>query len=124
VLIVVAIAIPIVLTASKKHDSSSSDTVSSANDLHTSGKSGSKITMEDGTAFTYVNNFGGDWNADPKTPFAAGGKAQSWSKRIGTEEWVWGTDIARGVNLGSENYLLYRTCLSFYYHVFMQRLAR
>lgn len=56
--------------------------------------------MDDGTSFIYTNNFGGDWAADPKNPFALGGKAQSWSKRIGTEDWIWGTDIARGVNLG------------------------
>lgn len=56
--------------------------------------------MEDGTSFTYTNDFGGDWAWNPMQPFGSGGKAQSWSKRIGTEEWIWGTDIARGVNLG------------------------
>ncbi|KAF8157928.1 glycoside hydrolase family 5 protein [Crassisporium funariophilum] len=56
--------------------------------------------MDDGTKFTYTNEFDGDWAEDPKNPFAPGGKAQSWSKRVGKEEWVWGTDIARGVNLG------------------------
>lgn len=71
-----------------------------SNNSGTSGKTGSKITMDDGTTFTYTNNFGGDWAADPKSPFAAGGKAQSWSPRVGSENWVWGTDMARGVNLG------------------------
>ena len=66
----------------------------------TSGKSGSIVTFEDGTKFTYVNNFGGDWVMDPRQPFAPGGKAQSWSPRVGAEEWKWGTDIVRGVNLG------------------------
>lgn len=56
--------------------------------------------MEDGTKFTYQNNFGGDWAQDPKDPLGPGGKSQSWSKRVGTEEWVWGQDVARGVNLG------------------------
>ncbi|KAJ6630753.1 glycoside hydrolase family 5 protein [Mycena sp. CBHHK59/15] len=56
--------------------------------------------MDDGTTFTYTNDFGGDWAADPKSPFALGGKAQSWSPRIGSGEWDWGTDVARGVNLG------------------------
>jgi len=64
------------------------------------GTSGSIIKTDDGTTFTYVNAFGGDWASDPRQPFAAGGKAQSWSKRVGTEQWVWGNDIARGVNLG------------------------
>ncbi|KAJ7177428.1 glycoside hydrolase superfamily [Mycena crocata] len=45
-------------------------------------------------------DFGGDWAADPKNSFTMGGKAQSWSKRIGSEECDWGTDVARGVNLG------------------------
>jgi hypothetical protein len=57
--------------------------------------------MEDGRTFVYTNVFGGDWVADPKDPFGLGGRAQEWSKRIGsTEQWIWGTDIARGVNLG------------------------
>lgn len=55
--------------------------------------------MEDGTKFTYQNDFGGNWVFDPQNPFGPG-KSQSWSKAIGTEEWVWGQDIARGVNLG------------------------
>lgn len=65
----------------------------------TTGTSGSTITMENGTTFTYTNEFGGDWVFDPKDPFKGGGKAQSWSPRIG-EEWKFGEDIIRGVNLG------------------------
>jgi glucan 1,3-beta-glucosidase len=104
VLIATAIAVLVALTVRKKHDVSQASSTSSApsnnSQAQISGKSGSIITMEDGTSFTYINNFGGDWAADPKNPFAVGGKAQSWSKRVGTEDWVWGTDIARGVNLG------------------------
>ncbi|PPQ78746.1 hypothetical protein CVT25_010749 [Psilocybe cyanescens] len=66
----------------------------------TSGTSGSRITMDDGTTFEYTNNFGGDWAADPMQPFATGGKAQSWSPRVGKEQWAWGTDFVKGVNLG------------------------
>ena len=66
----------------------------------TSGKSGSVLTFEDGTKYTYHNDFGGDWAMDPKNPFGNGGKAQSWSPRVGSEEWQWGKDIVRGVNLG------------------------
>ncbi|KAF9564152.1 glycoside hydrolase family 5 protein [Agrocybe pediades] len=64
------------------------------------GKDGSTITAEDGTTFVYRNSFGGDWAIDTEDPFAEGGKAQSWSPRIGKEEWVWGTDVVKGVNLG------------------------
>ncbi|KIK51604.1 glycoside hydrolase family 5 protein [Collybiopsis luxurians FD-317 M1] len=56
--------------------------------------------MDDGSNFTYTNNFDGDWAADPTQPFLPGGKAQSWSPRVGAEEWTWGKDVARGVNLG------------------------
>ena len=66
----------------------------------TSGKTGSRITMEDGTTFVYTNDFGGDWAFDPKQPFAPGGKAQDWSPRVGQDSWVFGSDIIRGVNLG------------------------
>ncbi len=65
----------------------------------TSGKSGSVVTLEDGSKFTYNSAFGGDWAFDPKHPFSPGGKAQSWSPRV-SEEWKWGRDIVRGVNLG------------------------
>ncbi|KAF8228078.1 glycoside hydrolase [Tricholoma matsutake] len=94
-MIAAAIAIPVALTARKTNGTSPANGSSPSNNSQTSGKSGSRITLEDGTSFTYTNNFGGDWAADPKTPFAVGGKAQSWSKRIGTEDWIWGTDIAR-----------------------------
>ncbi|KAJ3900736.1 glycoside hydrolase family 5 protein [Lentinula edodes] len=56
--------------------------------------------MEDGTNFTYMNSLGGDWAADPTQPFLPGGKAQSWSPRVGADEWIWGENVARGVNLG------------------------
>ena len=110
VIIAAAAAAVLALTVGKKHSSSSSSGSGSSSSgggsgggsssSSTSGKSGSLITMEDGTQFTYVNNFGGDWAYDPKNPFAAGGKSQSWSKRVGSEEWVWGSDYVRGVNLG------------------------
>jgi hypothetical protein len=57
------------------------------------------ITLEDGSTFTYNNDFGGEWLADPKKPFDSGGKAQSWSPRV-SEEWVWGEHVIHGVNLG------------------------
>ncbi|KAF9465316.1 glycoside hydrolase superfamily [Collybia nuda] len=104
--IIVSVTVPVVLTRNRKNGSpsasiSGADSGDSPASGPTAGKSGSKITTEDGTMFIYTNDFGGDWAEDPRKPLeAAGGKAQSWSKRIGTEEWIWGTDIARGVNLG------------------------
>lgn len=72
--------------------------------------------MEDGTKFTYTNNFGGDWAYDPTNPFAAGGLSQSWSKRVGSEDWVWGSDYVRGVNLGYVNFKpgIFMMALSFF----------
>jgi len=96
--ITVAVAVPLVLK--KRKGSSASGVSSSPSSSQFSGGSGSLVTQEDGTTFTYTNNFGGDWAFDPKAPFANGGKAQNWSKRIGGEEWVWGQDVVRGVNLG------------------------
>lgn len=99
----VAVVVPVVLTRTKgssNNGTSGSSSGGGGSKAGTSGASGSIITMEDGTKFTYQNNFGGDWAQDPKDPFGPGGKSQSWSKRIGTEEWVWGQDVARGVNLG------------------------
>ncbi|KAG7445616.1 glycoside hydrolase [Guyanagaster necrorhizus] len=105
--VVIAVAVPVatVLIKKKGHGSSSSSNGSSgggpgSGNTATSGTTGSLITMSDGTTFTYTNTFGGDWAEDPTSPFTSGGKAQNWSKRIGSEDWVWGEDVARGVNLG------------------------
>lgn len=117
VAVAVAVALGVTLSKHNSNDTKSSSTGSSSSpsstpnstssgggssskNIATSGTTGSTITAEDNSTFLYTNDFGGDWAADPTQPFASGGKAQSWSKRIGTEEWVWGTDVARGVNLG------------------------
>ncbi|GMK54507.1 hypothetical protein CspeluHIS016_0110930 [Cutaneotrichosporon spelunceum] len=64
-----------------------------------SGGSGSVVTSDLNVTFTYVNEFGGTWAYDPVNPFNSSGRAQSWTPSL-TEEWVWGKDIVRGVNLG------------------------
>lgn len=105
VIVVAAVAVGVALALTKKKGSggstssggSSGGTGSSSS---TSGKTGSKVTMEDGSTFVYKNDFGGDWVMDPKLPFAAGGQAQSWTPRVGKDDWVWGQDVVKGVNLG------------------------
>jgi len=99
VIIVIAVVVPVAIL---KHQNNLANASSGSDQSEnaTSGMSGSTITMDDGTKFIYQNSFEGDWVADPKIPFGSGGKAQSWSKRIGAEEWDWGQDVARGVNLG------------------------
>lgn len=112
-LVIIAVAVALGVTLSKKTTSDQDSSGASGNGTAgtgekggtstssaTSGKAGSQVTTEDGTTFVYNNDFGGDWASDPKSPFAAGGKAQGWSPRIGSEDWVWGEHTARGVNLG------------------------
>ena len=52
------------------------------------GANGSIVTMEDGTKFTYVNNFGGHWVA---TPFSNDAQAQSYSKPL-NQSWDFQND--------------------------------
>ena len=107
VLVIVAagVAAGVAFALTKKKGSSASSgsgsgSGSSGSSSATSGTTGSKVTMEDGSTFIYTNNFGGDWVMDPKAPFAAGGQAQNWTPRVGQDDWVWGQDVVKGVNLG------------------------
>ncbi|KAG6891328.1 hypothetical protein C0992_008782 [Termitomyces sp. T32_za158] len=59
------------------------------------GGDGSKVTLEDGTTFTYRNPFGGYWYWDENDPFNNGAKAQSWSPAL-NETFQYGTDKIRG----------------------------
>lgn len=97
IIVAVAVAVPLSL---KNRSSSGSQGGSNGGSGGISGKTGSIVTLDDGTTFTYNNDFGGEWASDPKRPFATGGKAQEWSPRVGAEAWVWGEHVARGVNLG------------------------
>ncbi|TFK51805.1 glycoside hydrolase family 5 protein [Heliocybe sulcata] len=67
--------------------------------LVVTGGDGSKVTMDDGTTFTYQNSFGGYWYWDPSDPFNNGARAQSWSPAL-NETFNWGIDKVRGVNIG------------------------
>ncbi|KZT68170.1 glycoside hydrolase family 5 protein [Daedalea quercina L-15889] len=55
--------------------------------------------MDDGTTFTYSNQFGGYWYYDPENPLTNYACAQSWTPPI-NETFQYGTDNIRGVNLG------------------------
>jgi len=112
VIVVAAVAVGVAVSLTKKKGSGSASSSSgssgggsgsgssSGSSSSTSGKTGSRVTMEDGSTFVYTNDFGGDWAMDPKLPFAAGGQAQSWTPRVGKDDWVWGKDVVKGVNLG------------------------
>ncbi|RXK39337.1 glucan 1,3-beta-glucosidase [Tremella mesenterica] len=65
----------------------------------TSGGTGSLITLEDGSTFTYENPFGGQWVWDPSNPFNNDAQANSWTPSLNST-WNWGIDKIYGVNLG------------------------
>jgi glucan 1,3-beta-glucosidase len=117
-----AVAIPLVLLHKSKSGSSPSDSHSPKSTGAISGTNGSVVTTNNGSTFTFVNNFGGDWAYDPTNPFAPGGKAQSWSPRVGSEDWDWGVNTARGVNLGYVTIIWDR--ISSYLRHILQRLVR
>jgi glucan 1,3-beta-glucosidase len=100
VAIIIAVAVAVPLALKKGSSKPSQQGGQNGGSGKTSGVTGSIVTLEDGTTFTYTNDFGGEWASDPTRPFAAGGKAQEWSPRVGAEEWIWGEHVARGVNLG------------------------
>ncbi|GJE83932.1 glycoside hydrolase family 5 protein [Phanerochaete sordida] len=112
VVIVLAIVLPVTLVHHHKNSSSggssgsggdaaapgpSSNPESPTGAL--SGGNGTVILTEDGTTFTYINNFGGMWVDDPANPYNNSARAQSYTPAL-NEEWVWGQDLIRGVNLG------------------------
>lgn len=105
VIIGVAVAVPVILSKNKGdsssasssgsngHNPSGSDNTGSRNVV--TGGDGSTITMEDGTTFTYTNQFGGYWYFDPEDPFNNGARAQSWSPAL-NETFRYGVDVIRG----------------------------
>lgn len=114
-ILVVIIAIALILyfaVFKKKGDSSSgagassssagaSPTASPQSALKTGGN-GSKVTMDDGTTFTYVNSFGGYWYWDENDPFNNSAKVNSWTPAL-NETFEFGVDRIWGYD-----------CFSFY----------
>lgn len=108
-LIILAIVIPVYFTVIKPNSNkiSASDTPgSTAKPSPTitgaptvaavvTGGDGSKVTMDDGTTFTYHNPFGGYWYWDENDPFNNSAKAQTWSPSL-NETFRYGIDKIRG----------------------------
>ncbi|KAJ7573996.1 glycoside hydrolase family 5 protein [Mycena floridula] len=65
----------------------------------TTGADGSTITTDDGSTFTYSNQFGGFWISDPLDPFNNNAQPNSWTPPL-NKSWTWGQDKIHGVNLG------------------------
>ncbi|TFK55156.1 glycoside hydrolase [Heliocybe sulcata] len=116
IIVIIAVAVPVALTANKKSSNSDSATRGGGNDpanpsstgssggsgsknLAVTGGDGSKVTTDDGSTFTYSNSFGGYWYWDENDPFNNGARPQSWSPAL-NETFNWGIDKIRGVNLG------------------------
>ncbi|TFK50803.1 glycoside hydrolase family 5 protein [Heliocybe sulcata] len=105
VAVVLVIVLPIVFTVGKKHglaggsgtDGSGSNPQSPTG--ATTGGNGSEVIMEDGTKFTYINNFGGFWVQDPNDPFNNNAQPNSWTPPL-NQTWDWGKNRVFGVNLG------------------------
>ncbi len=107
VVIILAIILPIYFTVIKKKDNNSNSPASTGNGTdsggHTgngttpsatgaiTGRDGSQVTLEDGSTFTYSNQFGGFWVSDPSDPFASGAKPNSWTPAL-NETWTYGKD--------------------------------
>ncbi|KAF7984996.1 hypothetical protein HWV62_9974 [Athelia sp. TMB] len=63
------------------------------------GGNGSKVTMDDGTTFTYTNPYGGTWYWDENDPFNNAAQVNSWTPAL-NETFQFGVDRIWGVNLG------------------------
>ncbi|KAK7031276.1 hypothetical protein VNI00_013527 [Paramarasmius palmivorus] len=76
---------------------------SSVKTLAVTGGDGSKVTLEDGSTFTYNNPYGGHWYHDPNNPWNNNAKAQSWTPAL-NETFNYGVDRVRGVPALFEKY--------------------
>ncbi|CAD6587583.1 MAG: hypothetical protein CYPHOPRED_003968 [Cyphobasidiales sp. Tagirdzhanova-0007] len=76
--------------------SSSSDGIAAIENSATIGGNGSLITTEDGSTFTYVNNFGGYWSS---VAFDDSARPQSWVPAL-NESWDYTNNKIYGVNIG------------------------
>ncbi|EMD32912.1 glycoside hydrolase family 5 protein [Gelatoporia subvermispora B] len=107
--VVLAVVLPVWFVVVKPNrdggssSSSSSSKQSSSNPESPSGAvtggNGSTIVTEDGTSFTYINQFGGFWVSDPKNPFNDSAQPNSWTPPL-DQPWTWGVDHIYGVNIG------------------------
>jgi glucan 1,3-beta-glucosidase len=120
-IILIAIAVPVAITASKKkpHSNLAADAQSSSGASNDgkgdgggkgsnpskptvaliTGGDGSTVTMDDGTTFTYSNQFNGIWYQDPANPYFSAAKPNSWTPAL-NETFTYGVDRIFGVNLG------------------------
>lgn len=82
-------------TSSAPTPTSSASSGGNSKNLQITGGNGSKVTLENGTTFTYQNSFGGYWYWDEKDPLNQGARAQSWNPAL-NETFKYGVDQVRG----------------------------
>ncbi len=111
VVIALAVILPIYFIVIKKKDVNSTSPSTTGNGTDATGQTGdgttpsttaaitggdgSQVTLEDGSTFTYSNQFGGFWVSDPSDPFASGAKPNSWTPAL-NESWTYGKDRIYG----------------------------
>lgn len=86
-------------TGDNTNDPAGSPTPTSTPTRATSGGDGSTVTTEDGTTFTYSNNFGGFWVHDVDNPYNNSARPNSWTPPL-NERFDYGSTRIYGVNLG------------------------
>ncbi|KAF8339924.1 glycoside hydrolase superfamily [Cantharellus anzutake] len=104
--VIIAVAVTVPLLVTRKHSSSNTSGGGKGGGGGGGGGSGgitggngSVITTEDGTKFTYINEFGGFWVDDPNNPFNNNAQAQSWVPPL-NQSWDYVNNRIFGVNLG------------------------
>ncbi len=123
ILLILAIVIPVYFAVVKPNNKNSNNNGDSDGDSNGSeapsatstgkptsvlvtGGSGSKVTTDDGTTFTYKNDFGGIWYHDPQDPWHNGARAQSWSPAL-NETFKYGVDKIRGYEFDIDCFAAY-----------------
>lgn len=108
--VVLVVVLPVWFVAVKHHGSGSSRAGGGSSggdgngggggvDGATWGGNGSEVLTDNGTTFTYINNFGGYWVYDAANPFNNSARPNSWTPPL-SEPWNFSTNRIHGVNLG------------------------
>ncbi|EIW85436.1 glycoside hydrolase family 5 protein [Coniophora puteana RWD-64-598 SS2] len=111
VVIVLVIALPVYFTTKKKNNDDLSGGASGGSssggggggnpgsNAVVTGGNGSKVTLANGTTFTYQNDFGGTWYWDQNDPFNNNAQCNSWTPPL-NQTFVPGTTRIFGISIG------------------------
>lgn len=97
ILLAIVIAIPLVVVHDRQHSNGATvEGTGPHGEVLTSGGNGTEIRMENGTTFTYINNFGGEWRSDLNDD---GARAQNYTPPL-SQTWDYTKNGMMGVNVG------------------------